>query len=140
MPSLLSSTRDIAKKHWRAILAAIILVMMTTVIAVCYGWIRRQQAGFANTLADLNASHQIEIDQITKARADEKKQHEVELKQLQDNLSKIQADYAAAQITLAQQQTQEQRDIVKKYNNDADGLAQLLADRMGFVVVKSQSR
>lgn len=117
------------KAHWQTILLVVVIV-------VGYGWIHHQQAGFAKAIADLNAAHQAEIDKINTARTKEEQEHAAELKQLQDSMAKIEADFAAAQAALDDQKNQERKDIVKKYGNDADGLAGLLADRLGFVVVK----
>jgi hypothetical protein len=127
--NVLSIIWGFVQKNWQAIL-------LVAVIAVGYGWIHHMQAGFADTLKQLNDAHQTEITQINTARAQEEQQHAVELKQLQDSIAKIQADYAEAQAALRVQQTVEQKAIVKKYGNDADGLANLLAGRMGFTVVK----
>lgn len=120
------------KKYWQVILLVVVLV-------VGYAWIRRQQADFAKAIADLNNAHQVEVEKISQARAQEVKEHEAQLKQLQESVAKIQADYAAAQEALHQQQAHRAGEIVKKYGGDADGLAKVLADTMGFVVVKPAS-
>jgi hypothetical protein len=126
---VLTTVWNFIKAHWQAI--ALVLV-----IAVGYGWIHHLQAGYVDTIKKLNDSHQVEIDKIKQDHVVEEQQHAAELKALQDSIAKIQADYVAAQAALQQQQTQEQKDIVKKYGNDADGLANLLAGKMGFVVTK----
>ena len=117
------------KAHWQAIL-------LVGVIAVGYAWIRHEEAAFADTISNLNTSHQAEIDKINADKAQEEQQHAQELQQLQSTLSTIQANYNAAQAQLQQQQTTEQKQIVQQYGNDADGLATLLASKMGFIVVK----
>lgn len=124
---VLSTVWSFVTKHWQAITLA-------AVIAVGYGWIRHQQSGFADTLSKLNASHQTEIDQVNKARADEQAQHQQELQNLQQSLAQIQQQYADAQAALAVQQTQEQQAIVKKYGSDVTGLAQLLGSKLNFTV------
>ena len=121
------------KSYWQ-------LILLAAVVVVGYGWIAHQQASFAKTLAALNVAHQTEIEQVTAARSQEEKQHAQEMQELKDSIAKIQADYAAAQEQLRTRQLQDQRQIVKQYGNDADGLASLLADRMGFVVVKPSSQ
>jgi GTP-binding protein EngB required for normal cell division len=129
---VLNSAWEFIKKHWQTI-------ALVVVVVACYAWIHRQKLNFARTLEDLNRSHQVEIDKINQALADEERQHAAELKQLKDSLAKIEADYELAQSQLVKQQRQEAHDISVKYGHDADGLAQLVADRMGFVVVKPPS-
>lgn len=126
---MLSSVWEFIKKHWQAIVLVLVLV-------VGYAWLRKQQSDFAHTLDELNKSHQVEIDKINQARAEEERQHAAQLKQLQDSIAKIEADYAAAQAALQAQQQQQAHEIIVKYGHDADGLAQLVSDRFGFVVVK----
>jgi chromosome segregation ATPase len=124
---------DFLKKHWQAIVLA-------GAIVAGVSWLRHQQAGFAQAITDLNASHQAEIQKINEARAQEEREHAAQLKELQASIAKIQEDYAAAQEALKRQQADAAKQIVKKYGNDADGLAGLLADRLGFVVVKPPSQ
>jgi len=126
--SVLSSIWEFVKKHWQAIL-------LVLVITVGYAWIRNQQSHWAETVRKLNESHQIEIDKINQARLQEEKEHAQELKVLQESLAKIEQDYQAAQKALDERTKQHQTEIVKKYGNDMKGLAELAADRFGFVVV-----
>jgi TolA-binding protein len=125
---MLATVWGFVKAHWQ-------VIVLCLVVGVGYGWLKHQQAGFAATLSKLNASHQTEVDQITRARADEETQHQHELQQLQTSLAQIQQQYTDAQAALAAKQTQEQQAIVKKYGDDAEGLAQLLGSKMGFTVV-----
>jgi TolA-binding protein len=115
------------KAHWQTILLVVVL-------AVGFAWVKRQNSLNAAAIAQLNQSHQQEIDTINKARQDEETQHQQELQQYQQQLAQIQQEYAAAQAQLQQQQTQEQNNIVQKYHNDAAGLADLTASKFGFVV------
>ena len=126
--NMLTSVWDFIKQHWQAIL----LVM---VVIGGYAWIRHQQAGFTQALQQVNAAHQVELDSILKAKSIEDTQHAQELQQLQQSLATIQTQYDLAQKQLQQNQKTEQQDIVKKYGNDADGLAKLMADKLGLVVV-----
>lgn len=117
------------KKHWQ-------VIALVAVLGAGYAWFRHQQASYAKTISDLSASHQVALDQINAAKALEDQQHAQELKDLQDRSAKIESDYAAAQAELQAQTTQEQEQIVQRFGNDADGLAQLLAGKFGFIVVK----
>ena len=125
---VLTNIWDFFKKHWQAILLVVIVVGG-------YAWIRSQQSTFATTLQQIDASHQVEIDQINKARADEKAQHEAQLEHLQQSLERIQQDYVQAQAAIIAAQTVQQKQIVQKFGNDSVGLANLLAEKFNFVVV-----
>ncbi len=127
MPTALTTVWNFVKAHWQAIL-------LVGVIIVGYAWVKHQNSLNAQAIAQLNQSHQQEIDTINKARQDEEAQHQQELQQLQSSLAQIQKEYADAQAALAQQQQVEQTQIVKKYGNDAKGLADLTASKFGFVV------
>jgi hypothetical protein len=117
------------KKYWQPIVLVVLL-------SIGYAYFVHQQSNFAATLKQLNDSHQTEVDQITQAAATEQKQHAAETKELQDSLTKIQSDYAAQQQLVVVQETQETQTIIKKYNNDNDGLAALLASKIGLTVTK----
>jgi len=116
------------QKHWQAILLVVVL-------AGGYAWLQHQQSTFATTLQQIDASHQTEIDQINKARETEKAQHEAQLEHLQQSLERIQQEYSQAQASIIATQTAQQKQIVQTYSNDSVGLAKLLADKFGFVVV-----
>jgi TolA-binding protein len=120
------------KKYWQTILLVLVIVFAGF-------WVKHVQANFAKALTDLNNSHQTEINQINDARAQETKEREEQIKQLQASIDKIQTDYAAAQAAAKVKQAEDAKQIVKKYGNDADGLANLLADKLGFTVVKPAS-
>jgi hypothetical protein len=116
------------KKNWRS-------ALLTVVVAVAGAWFNHTQALNAETIVDMNKSHQAEIDQINKARGDEEAQYENELKNYQQRLVSIQQEYDVAVQQLQKQETTERTDIVKKYGKDADGLTTLLANKLGFVIV-----
>jgi murein L,D-transpeptidase YcbB/YkuD len=118
---------NFVKAHWQAI-------VLVVAIGIGYGWYRHHVAADAAALVQLNAAHQVEIDTINKARADEQAQHQKEVQTLQQSLAQIQQQYDQAEAALQAQQTAEQTQIVKQYGNDANGLAQLLAGKLGFTV------
>lgn len=126
---VLTATWNWIKAHWQVILLALVIIGGAA-------WIKHQQAAFADTLTQLDKTHQEEIEKITVARAVEEAEHAKQVKEMQDALAKIQSDFVEAQAHLAQKQQQEQADIVKKFGNDADGLANLLAQQQGFTVIK----
>jgi uncharacterized membrane protein (DUF106 family) len=126
---VLSATWNWVKSHWQVILLAAVLIGGAI-------WVKRQQAAFADTLSKLDQTHQEEIQKITAARELEVAEHAKQVKEMQESITKVQSDYAESQAKLAQRQRLEQVEIVKKFGNDADGLANLLAQQQGFTVVK----
>lgn len=124
---VLTTIWNFVKAHWQVIALVVLL-------GVGYAWIRHEQSASVAAIAQINAAHQQEMDTINKARQDEVTQHAQELQQYQAQIAQIQQQYADAQAQLAQQQTAEQTQIVKKYGNDAKGLADLTAAKFGFVV------
>jgi len=127
---VLTATWNWVKSHWQVILLAVVLIGGAM-------WIKHQQATFADTLSKLDQTHQEELQKITLARALEEAEHAKQVKEMQEAIAKIQSDYAESQTKLAQKQRQEQVEIVKKFGNDAEGLANLLAQQQGFTVVHS---
>lgn len=126
----MSAVWNFIKSNWQLILLIFVLIGAVVVF-------KQQQANFADSIEQLNRSHQTEIDKISAARELEVVEHAKQLKQLQDSISKIESDYVAAKANVTQRQTQQQIEIVKKYGDDADGLANLLAQKQGFLVIKS---
>jgi len=124
---VLTSVWSFFKTHWQAILLVVAIV-------VGYAWVRHEQKAQVDIVNKLDAAHAQEIAAVNKARADEVAQHQQELQQYQTQLAQIQQEYVQAQAQLQQQQTQETSQIVKKYGNDAKGLADLAASKFGFVV------
>jgi len=118
---------NFVKAHWQ-------VLVLGAVLGLGYAWYKQHVAADAAALAALNTAHQQEIDTINKARTDEENQHQQELQNLQSSLTQIQQQYDQAEAALQAQQTQEQTQIVKQYGNDATGLAQLMAGKMGFTV------
>jgi 23S rRNA pseudoU1915 N3-methylase RlmH len=120
------------KAHWQ-------LIVLALVVGIGYGYIKHQQAGFADALSKANAANAVEVSQINAARAQEEQQHQKELQDLQTQLGNIQQQYAEAQQALQAKQATEEVQIVKQYGNDTSGLAQLVAQKFGFVVVTTPS-
>lgn len=129
----LSVAWGFVKQHWQAIL-------LVTLGVVSYAWVRHSQSVWADTLARSEQVHQQEVDRINAVRAQEVQDHQRELARLQTDLTKIQADFDAAQAQLAARQKQEERQIVKQYKDDMQGLAHLTADKLGLVIAAPQEQ
>jgi len=125
---ILTSILGFIRVNWQAILLI--------VVVICgYAWLRHRQNDATAVLVKLDASHQLEIDTITKARADENEKHAAQVQLLNTSLEQIQDDYARKIAAISSTQVAQQKLIVKKYDNDVVGLANVLADKLGFVVV-----
>lgn len=128
---LLSKLVEFIKKNWLALLLVLALV-------AGFLWIQRQQVDYAKVIKDINDSHQVEIRKINEAREQEAKEHEAQLRQLQESIAKIESNYKLAQENLKKEQDARKGEIVRKYDNDAGGLANLLAGSFGFTVKQAQ--
>ena len=120
---------NFVKKHASTILLAVALV-------VGYGFYRHSQTSWADTVAKLDTSHQVALDQVAKDRQLEEEEHATEVKTLHETLDKVQKAYDAATTAVVHNETVEEHAIVKKYAADNGGLAQLVAEKFGLVVVK----
>lgn len=128
---MLTKVGEFLKKNWLAV------VLVVGIVFAAF-WMRNQQADYAQAIKDLNDSHQVEIRKINEARAQEAKEHEEQLRQLQENVARIEADYKQALVDLQKERAARKNEIVRKYGNDADGLANLLAGEFGFTVKPAQ--
>ena len=125
---ILTSILGFIRVNWQVIL-------LVVVVACGYAWMRHQQGIASATIDKLNASHQLEIDVINKARIDENEKHAAQLKQLDASLEQVKDDYTRKIAAISSAQAVQQKQIVKKYDNDIVGLANALADKLGFIVV-----
>lgn len=118
---------EFLRKNWLTLLL---------IVAIVGGflWMRSQQADWAQAIKDMNDSHQVEIRKINEARAQEAKEHAEQLRQLQESVTKIEADYAKALAELEKEREDRKKQIVKNYGDKPDDLAALLANQFGFVV------
>jgi hypothetical protein len=125
--TVLDGIFNFLKAHWG-------VIALVGVLGVGYGWFHHQQALNVVAIAQINASNQVEINAINKARADEEAQHAQEQQALQSSLAAAQQQFEQASAALAVKQHVEQTTIAKQYANDPVGLAQLVATKFGFVV------
>lgn len=124
------SIKNFFKKYWQ-------IMLLVVVVVVGYWYIREQDANWGRVVDALNDSHQIEVETINKAREDEAKQHAEQLKAWQESVAQIKADYARVLEDLEKEKSVRRHEIVQKYGNDAEGLANLMAENFGFVVKSS---
>lgn len=114
-------------KYWQ-------IILLVVALGHGYMWMKNRDAEWARLVDTLNDNHHAEIDKINKLREEEAKQHAEQLRVLQESLARIEEDYKKVLEDLEKEKTSRQKEIVRKYGNDANGLASLLADSYGFIV------
>jgi divalent metal cation (Fe/Co/Zn/Cd) transporter len=116
------------KKYWQ-----VLLLILGVVISVIV--FKKADDSFIDKLKKIQDAHDKEIKKIEEARVQEKREHEANLKKLQDTLGVIQKQYDNAKKDLDASKKKEIENIVKKYQNDPNALAKRLSDATGFAVV-----
>lgn len=116
------------KKYWSY--AALLL-------AVIFGYLlfKKEQIDFADALKKIQEAHEEEIRKIQEAREEERRQHEANLKRLQDTLDAVQKQYDDAKKDLDTKKKKEIEDLVKQFGDNPDELAKKLSEATGFVIV-----
>jgi len=117
--------RELLAQHWKLLLIACLALGG-------YAWLHAHDAANVRLVQELNDSHRTEIQEIDRARAEEKREHLLEEEQFRDAMAAIESRYADAQAQLVHDHAEERRTIVARYGNDAGALAQLAADRLGL--------
>jgi len=116
------------KKYW-----GIAVLVIGTVAG--FFLFRKEQSGFADNLKKIQEAHDEEIKKIQEARAEEQRQHEANVKKLQDTLVAVQKHYDDAKEALDDKKKKEIADLVKQYGDKPDVLAQKLSEATGFVII-----
>jgi len=116
------------KKFW-----SLALLIIGAVVA--FVLFRRKESTFVDQLQQINALHAEEIQKINSIREEEARQHEANLKQLQDTLDMVQRRYDEAKRNLDDKKRREVEDIVKRFSNNPDALAKKLSEATGFKIV-----
>ena len=116
------------KKYW-----SLVALIAGVIIGVIF--FRKEQIDFADNLKKINDAHDAEIKAIQEARAEEERQHQANLKKLQDTLDAVQAHYDDAKKDLDDKKKKEIADLVKQYGDNPDVLAQKLSEATGFTII-----
>ncbi len=119
---------NFVKSNWK-------IILQIAIIVGSFVWIFSRESKLADVIQHMNDTHQVEIDKINQVREQEKKEHAAEARELKEAMTKIEAEYAAAQAELAKRSQKQQVQMVKKYENDMVGLAQAAASELGLVAV-----
>lgn len=116
------------KKYW-----SLVALIVGSVAAFLF--FKRSGTSFADNLKKIQDAHNEEIKKIQEAREEEKRQHEENLKKLQETLDIVQKHYDDAKADLDSKKKAQVEELVKKYNDDPTELAKKLSEATGFVVI-----
>jgi hypothetical protein len=132
MNIILQKILDVTKSNWGTIL---VTASLTSLCAFVYLRSVSAATDFSAQLNRLQSAHDVEISKIVAAQKEERVQHGINLKNLQDDLSNIQSLYEEAKRELDDKKKQKVEQLVKKYGDDPTGMAQQLSDVTGFQIV-----
>lgn len=118
----------LVKKYWQ-----IGLLILGVVIGAFV--FKKTDDSFADKFKKIQDAHDEELKKIEEAHVQERHEHEINVKKLQDTLDVIQKQYNSAKKDLDDNKKKEIEEIVKKYHNDPDSLTKRLSDVTGFIVV-----
>lgn len=119
---------DFVKTNWRPFLIGIVVLVACVALKV-------QSESYFVRLQEVQDAHEEEIRKINEIRSEEQRQHDENLKRLQESLDAIQARYDIAKRDLDDKKKQEIVDIVNCYGSDPDELARQLSNVTGFSIV-----
>jgi hypothetical protein len=128
---MLDKIKNFFKNSWGYLVAG---------IGVVFGlaFFRKKVDHYENIVQKLQDSHQKELDEIKKAREEERKKYEENERKYQERMAAIEKEYETAKKELDEKKRKEVEDIVKKYGNQPDKLAQRLAEVTGFKIIMPQ--
>jgi Tfp pilus assembly protein PilO len=124
-------TWSYVKKYWS-------YVALFFVFVLGYFLFKRQQLDFVGELKKIQDAHDEEIKRILQAREEERRQHEANLKQLQDTLSLVQRQYDDAKKDFDARKKKEVEELIKQFGDNPDELAKKLSNVSGFTIVLPQ--
>lgn len=98
-------------------------------------FLKKQTDNYETIVQKLQESHEKELDEIKKAREEERKAYEANEKKYQERMALVEKEYEAAKKNLDEKKRKEIEDIVRNYSNQPDELAKKLAEVTGFVII-----
>lgn len=116
------------KKYWQVGLLVVGVIVGVFIF-------KKTDDSFTDRLKKIQNAHDEEMKKIEEAHAQEEREHEANVKKLQDTLDTIQKQYDDAKKDLDVSKKKQIEDIIKKYQNDPDALAKQLSDMTGFTIV-----
>lgn len=124
----LATAWSFVKKYWS-------YFALVALIVAAYVLFRENKVDFTEEMKKIQDAHDEELRKIQEARDAERKQHEANVKQLQDALNVVQKQYDEAMRDLDSKKKKEIESLVKQYGNDPGTLAKKLSEATGFVIV-----
>lgn len=115
------------KKHWKVILYVIL-------IFGAYLYFRQSSDGWAKKYEEVQKNHVLEIKQIENAREEEKKLHEKNVKQLQDEILTIKNQYNEQLRLLENKKKATVKKIIEENGQNPKELAKQLSELTGLRV------
>ena len=128
MLNFFSKAWTFLKSYWQTCL----LIVGSIVGIILY---KQRSDDFTDHIKEIQDAQDEEVKRIEAACEEERRQHEENLKQLQETLSMVQAQYDEAKRDLDEKKKQEIIDIVNQYGSNPDKLARQLSEVTGFSVI-----
>jgi len=125
---MLLSIKDFLKKFWGYLVTGVGIVIGLLIF-------KKRTTTYELEIEGLRSSHKKEIEDINNARDAERKQYEENERKFQEALKAIQKKYDDAKKDLDEKKKSDIKDIVVKYGNRPDILAQKLSEVTGFKII-----
>ena len=121
------------KKYWQ-------VISMICGGVAAFLLLRKEDKSFQDELKKLQNSHDEELKKIQLAHDEERRQHEENVKKLQETLANVQSQYDAAKKELDDEKKKEIEELVKNYGEDPEALSQKLSEVTGFQIVLPENK
>jgi hypothetical protein len=125
---MLDRIKDFFKKFWGFFVA--ILGVGAGLLLV-----KKKVEYYDDFVQKLQQSHQKEVDEIKAAREEERKKYEENERKFKERMEIIEKEYETAKKELDEKKRTELINIVRKYGNKPDKLAERLAQVTGFKII-----
>jgi phage-related minor tail protein len=127
----LNKVVEFFKKYWRLLLE-ITGAIVAFVVGITLLFSRKKISDKVDQLEKLRKE---ELERNSKILADERAQHDENVRRYTDAIRVAQEKYEEDLKSLEEKKKKTESVIVEKYKDDPDGLAKALAEKTGFVVI-----
>lgn len=122
---------DFIKNHWNIIMLLLFIGLAYT----SYRLLQRNKNDYLQTLQQMQLTHDEELKKILINNEEERKQHEQNVKKLQEQLEDIQKIYQQRQQVIEQKKQTEIKGLITEFGDKPDELARRLSSATGFQVI-----